>query len=497
MKKLIKQLFMITIASGFLTKVHANEIEEAKDSNLTKRVETAFYSNEWHEVPDEMLVNQSKVKWNRLAKSALNLPDWMEFSLNQRTRFETSSHPWHSGQSSETNVQLPMLSRIRLGANNENLGFIFEGQDSRTNFNEPKDFAGGTLIDTFDVLQLFTSASLKNIAGTNVRGDFELGRFAMDIGSSRFIGRNGFENTTNSFEGGHLSFMSENQWRFRTFFMSPVQRYLNQADESSRNRLIWGTHLDVKLANWLNTEGYYIGVNDNKTTTHKTFSIFGSRAYLKPIKTEKLKQEFGALDYDVETAIEVGEIGAKDFFAYYSHAEVGYTFNTTWLPRLMAEYDYSSGTENPDGRMNNTFERLNGIRTNLFITSLFGPMFQSNLEYGGLRLITQPIDSVKVNLKHHVWYLAEGADAMNGSNMPNQKPLQDKTGSAGNYLGQDVELSTSWDLRSNLTLSAGYEHWFKGDYFSRLPKTGTPANDLPVGGEKDTDFFYVSSDLRF
>jgi hypothetical protein len=115
------------------------------------------------------------------------------------------------------------------------------------------------------------------------------------------------------------------------------------------------------------------------------------------------------------------------------------------------------------------------------------------LEYGGLRLVTQPLESLKVNVKHHVWYLAEAKDAMVGSAMPGSKNLQDKTGSAGRYLGQDVEFSTSWDLRSNLTLSAGYEHWFKGDYFSRLPTSA----GLPAGGAKDTDYFYVGSELRF
>lgn len=493
MKKQIKQLVVVVATGLFLSIAHAEENVATKDSTMTERVEKAFVSKEWRELPDEMLVNQNRIKWNRLAKAALDLPEWMEFSLSQRTRFESSSHPWHSFQSDKTNVQVPLQSRIRLGATNENFGFIFEGQDSRTYFNAPNDLAGGVLINTFDVLQLFTSATLKNIADTGLRGDVHLGRFTMDLGSSRLIGRNGFENTTFSFEGGHFSLTAENSWRLRTFLMSPVQRYLNQADESSRNRLMWGVDFEGKVTDWLNSEWYYLGVNDNKTALHKAFSVFGTRAYLKPIQTAKLKKEFGAVDYDFETTAEVGETGAKDFFAYYGHAELGYTFNTTWFPRLMAEYDYSSGTKNPNGKMNNTFERLQGLRINLFITSLFGPMFQSNLEYGGLRLVTQPTDNVKLNLKHHVWYLAEGADAMDGSNMPGKARLQDKTGNSGRYLGQDVEFTASWDLRSNLTLSAGYEHWFKGDYFSRLPASA----GLPAGGEKDTDFFYVGSELRF
>lgn len=48
-----------------------------------------------------------------------------------------------------------------------------------------------------------------------------------------------------------------------------------------------------------------------------------------------------------------------------------------------------------------------------------------------------------------------------------------------------------------IRFEAGYEHWFKGDYFERLPQTGNINRDLPDGGTKDTDFFYVNSEVRF
>lgn len=504
MKKTYLILFSVTIFYPVMTCANENVIS-SETEHAFDRAEKAFYSTEWHELPDEHLINPARVKWNRLAKAALNLPEWMELGFSQRTRFESSSHPWHTGQSSETNQQLPLLSRIRFGANNENLGFIFEGQDGRTNFNHSGDFTGGanSLVNTFDVLQLYTSATLHNIADMGLRADLDIGRFTMDVGSSRLMGRNNYENITFSYEGAHFDIGAENKdWRLRTYFVSPVARYPNQADESSRNRLVWGVDLEGKPTSWLNSDVYYLGINDNKSpiiANHRSFSAFGTRAYQLPAKIADVKQRSsGVFDYDFETTIETGEKGIKDFFAYYGHAEIGYTFNAPWFPRLMADYDYSSGTENPNGGTNNTFDRLYGPRANMSVTSLFGPMFQTNMEYGGLRLVTQPLDNIKLNLKHHVWYLAEAKDAMaNSASTTADKNLQDKTGSAGRYLGQDVEFTTTWSLRSNLTLEAGYEHWFKGDYFSRLPKTGNPHQDLPNGGEKDTDFFYVSSELRF
>ena len=98
----------------------------------------------------------------------------------------------------------------------------------------------------------------------------------------------------------------------------------------------------------------------------------------------------------------------------------------------------------------------------------------------------RPSKSLRVWLKQRFWYLAQSKDAFVGSG------LQDETGNSGNYLGHDVELATSWNIHSNLILQAGYEHWFKGSYFDRLPATA----GLPPGAEKDTDYFYFSIEVR-
>ncbi|WP_411727180.1 hypothetical protein [Methyloglobulus sp.] len=48
-------------------------------------------------------------------------------------------------------------------------------------------------------------------------------------------------------------------------------------------------------------------------------------------------------------------------------------------------------------------------------------------------------------------------------------------------------------LKSNIVVEVGYEHWFKGDYFDRLPASA----GLPAGGEKDSDYFFVNTEFRF
>jgi hypothetical protein len=91
-----------------------------------------------------------------------------------------------------------------------------------------------------------------------------------------------------------------------------------------------------------------------------------------------------------------------------------------------------------------------------------------------------------VQVKQRFWYLAEARAVYTGG------LLQDSTGGAGNYLGHDVELRAQWAVSQNLDFDIGYDHWFKGSYFDRLPASA----DLPTGGNKDTDYFYVQMRVR-
>ncbi|MDD5277065.1 MAG: alginate export family protein [Methylovulum sp.] len=465
---------------------------------MAGRVDQALSTKTKQELPDEALIPASKIKWNRLAKAALNLPEWVEFGLSQRTRFESVSAPWRAGQTGGTDVQLPIQSRLRLGINQGPFWLLFEGQDSRTHFADATDFDGNTVTNNFDILQLFGSASFKNIADTGLRSDLHVGRLTMHIGSGRLVGRNGYRNTTNSFDGAQFALGNDKDWRVRTFLTSPVQIDPTQSDHSDTRRMFWGAVFESTQLSWLNNEVYYLGLNDQINAPqgkYSEFSTFGVRAYQSPAKFSQFrKYDTGALDYEFETALQTGDKSGQNFFAYMGHADIGYTVNTTWFPRLAGEYDYASGTSDPNGNTNQTFDKLYGVRrSDMMETGLFGPFFRSNIESVGSRFTVQPRHDVKLLIKHHVWYLAEAKDAFVGSNLSGFKPLQDKTGSAGNFLGHDLELVASWKLNSNVQLEAGYEHWFKGDYFKRLPA----AAGLPAGGTKDSDYFFVSTEFRF
>ena len=88
-------------------------------------------------------------------------------------------------------------------------------------------------------------------------------------------------------------------------------------------------------------------------------------------------------------------------------------------------------------------------------------------------------------VKYRAWYLAQARDAWIGSG------LQDPTGQAGNFLGQDVELRITWNPSPLLNVDAGYDHFFKGSYIQTLAQV--PGNP-PA---KDSDFVYVQGEIKF
>ena len=101
-------------------------------------------------------------------------------------------------------------------------------------------------------------------------------------------------------------------------------------------------------------------------------------------------------------------------------------------------------------------------------------------------MILQPATGWKIQVNQRFWFLAQSKDSFGSSG------LRDPTGHAGTNLGSDVEFRVQWIINQNVDFDVGYDHWFKGSYFDKLPSSA----DLPQGGHKDTDYFYLSMRIR-
>lgn len=438
----------------------------------------------WKETADAWLIQPKETQWNRYLKTALGLPDFVDLGIENRTRFESVSHPWRSTAKiggGRTDSQWLLRSRVRFGLGNGPLRFLFEGQDSREYGAQIGGFVNNTTVDEWDILQFFGSLTVDNMLGSGLLTDLHFGRMTLDLGSRRYVARNDFRNTTNAFDGFHWQIGKADTWRFRTFITEPVIREEVKLDEQKKI-LFWGAYVENLQISWMNINAYYYGLNDQRQQNknlHRTYGTYGLRLFKNPA--------IGEFDYELEGAVQVGQLGQVDHFAYNPNAQVGYTFNVPWTPQFLVQYSYASGTRTPGGSQSGTFDILFGARRwDLMATGIFGPWLRSNISSPGWRLVAKPASNVTMQIKQRFWYLAQGS-AVNGGIL-----LQDPSGGAGNYLGHDIELRATWTVSQNLEFDAGYDHWFKGSYFKRLPASA----NLPQGGNKDTDYFYLSMRIR-
>jgi hypothetical protein len=303
------------------------------------------------ETADAVLISESQ-SWNRYLKSALRLPSWLDLGIEQRTRFEFLSGPFRPGEP-DTQSNFPLRTRLRIGVDGPGpLRFLAEFQDARVYGDEPDDFILLS-IDTLDVLQLLVSAKTPDLLGTGLRADVHVGRLTMDFGSRRLVARNRFRNITNSFDGIHLQLGDGEAWRVRAFLTRPVTLEEGYFDnDSSAKRRFWGVAYEDKRVEWLALDAYYFGLRDHRFDLE--FHTLGVRGH----RLAQPKQ----LDYELELIGQFGDWNGRDHSAFAAHAELGYTLDLPWSPRLVGQFDYASGTADPGGDESHTFVFLFGAR---------------------------------------------------------------------------------------------------------------------------------------
>lgn len=460
----------------------AREKPRETPHNVWGRIQNGQQWN-WDEYPDQVLLQEdSEIKWTRFLSAALNAPKWLDLGMTERIRREGFDYPFKTNQQGST-WQWATRSRFRASARWKAFRAHLEFQGSTSGEDSATDVVGTSTFNAGNVQQFFVALTLPDVWQTQLRTDIHVGRINLDIGSRRLVARSRFANTSQSFDGIHWNLANEGQWRFRAFFSEVVFQDTNTnrlALFTNKDDKFWGLSYETQQMPWARIQLYYFGIDgeEKKERTKRHHSTLGIRVYQRPA--------MGAYDYDAESVWQVGTLDGNDHFGYFQHLSVGYTFPLPWAPRIMAMYDYASGTDSANGNYSQNFDGLFGARRGEFTpTGLFGPFYRSNISSPGIRLILKPFPVLDFNVKFRAWYLAQSQDAWVNSG------LRDPSGTAGNVLGQDVEVRVQWNPWPNLSVDAGYDHFFKGSYLTN--QTNVPGNP-PA---QDTNYFYVQTEVRF
>lgn len=439
-----------------------------------------------------------KTPWS--LQSALGLPEWVKVELENRTRYESLTNQYRARGRDSSDQGLYMRTRAYLSLTPDIYEFTLEFADSRQWFADSGSPIGNSQVNALDILQAYAGLKFSDVLSDGDSLKIQGGRMTMDVGSRRLVARNSFRNTISSFTGANVVWKHESNAAVQAFWVLPVERLPSDLqgaldnhvvrDEEDFNVQLWGITANLPKAVWdVDLDAFVLGLHENdepdQATTNRDLVTFGGRARIKPAA--------GKFDFELESAVQVGQSRASrsasdtrylDHFAYFQHAEVGYTLEGESKLRLALQFDYASGDNDPTDDENNRFDTLYGARRfDYGPTGIFGPFVRGNVISPGVRLTFNPAKDWNVMFAHRLYWLADSSDAWIAAG------LQDTTGNAGQFIGHMPEVSVRWDaIPKRLSIEGGVAVLFGSSYLEDV--TNGPGDDPSM-------YVYLQSTLTF
>ncbi|HKT84897.1 MAG TPA: alginate export family protein [Novosphingobium sp.] len=424
-------------------------------------------------------------------QDAIGDPDDFTISGSIRARYEALGNDFRPG-SNENDDILALRTTLLAEYRPEPVRIGAEVMDSRVYFDNAGTPVTSNDVNALELIQAYVGLDLRSALGKGTGTSLQLGRFTMDLGSRRLVGRNNYRNATNAFAGIRADFKAADKTSVTAFYTLPLVRLPSDKQAVLDNRVEWdresfdlafwgGFVSKPHLAGRADMELYFFGLNERDspgvTTRNRQLYTPGLRISSEPAP--------GKTDFEFEGAYQFGTIRAdttvdapvEDVSAYFVHAEVGRQFAGPWEPRLSLEYDLASGDH--DGGSYNRFDSLYGTRRSDFgPTGIYGALGRSNISSPGVRLEVTPDKRWDGFVMYRAAWLESATDSFASTG------VKDATGNAGTFAGHQVEgRMRYWIVPKLLRLDTGGAVLING----RFLKDAANANDYgnPVYGYFD------------
>ena len=422
----------------------------------------------------------SAAPW-RLAE-ALDLPHWLHLSGSHRTRYESLDNQFRAGRSGgDQMIALRTIVLAELRGQQFRSGV--EVIDSRAMLDDRGSPLSTTMINPAELLQGYLAWHRHDLLEQGDTSVLRGGRLTLDVGSRRLVARSLFRNTINTFTGVEWNWHRSGGRRLQAFYTLPVNRKPNDAEGLRNNDIefdeedtavrFWGLLYDFgSLRADLHAEIYLLGLDENDSKGRQT----RNREHYTPGFRIYRNKAPGALDYLLEAALQFGQVRGStaptdrldlDHFAFFQHAELGYSFLRPWSPHLKLEFDYASGDDKPGDSESGQFDTLFGARRFEYgPTGIYGPFARRNLLSPALRLNLRPQPDIKLMLHYRGFWLADRNDAWTTSR------VRDPSGNSGSFIGHQIETRLRYEVvPKNYRFEAGFALLFDGEFMRDAPNS--------------------------
>ncbi|MBA4163829.1 MAG: alginate export family protein [Erythrobacter sp.] len=429
-------------------------------------------------------------------QEALGDPEELEISGSVRVRREALANQLRPGLD-ENDDLISIQTRISAEYDTGPIRIGAELSDSRAYDSDAGSSVGTGEVNAFEFIQAYIGADLGDTLGQGTNSTLDLGRFTINLGSHRLVGRNNFRNTTNAFTGVKFELRGADKEQLTLFFTMPQQRLPGDRASILDNKIKWDREGD-ELIFWggffskpsivgsTNIDLYFFGLDEDDRAVRATHDrhIFtpGVRVYRDP--------SAGKFDYEFEYAYQFGDISASatagaaslDVSAQFLHAEIGYLLTASWKPRVAIEYDLATGDDS--GGKFGRFDSLFGPRRFDFgPTGIYGPLGRNNISSPGVRLEVKPSKRWDGFLFYRAAWLESATDSFANTG------VRDAAGQSGKFGGHQIEARARyWIIPKALRLDAGAAALFHGRFLE---------NALNANGFGNTLYNYIDVTASF
>ena len=397
------------------------------------------------------------------------------FGIEDQTRFEYRDNNFDFNSGLRTiNDDSWLLNRFRLSMQLKPadwLTFYVQGQDAREIASDRADIPGllGAEGDNpFDLRQLYVEIGDAKVSPLSLK----VGRQVLLYGDQRLIGPLEWSNISRTFDAVKLRYTGKDGLWVDAFVSSVVVIDRFGMDDSDKDSLLSGLYAHIPTLGIQDTEVYALYFDDTNRNDH--FLTLGTH-------WKSIPGKLGPWDYETEFVVQTGTAGGRDLSAFASYVEGGYTFQQPWKPRLGLEYSYASGDGNAADNKQGAFQNL--FPTNHLHYGLMDVFSWSNIHDVALHLSAKPTAKLTTSLDYHVLWLADTADIWRRANATTA--VRPANAAASNYAGSELDVLVTYASSSHLTLTAGYSHFFAGDYLNA------------TGASSDADFVYLMTSIKF
>lgn len=441
---------------------------------------------------------------------------WLEVGFEQRSRYEyrdddirRSNYRPDAGPAAKRaysgGLDQPLLFKTHayLGLKDilDPFRFGVEIQDSRryNSHYEPdnRDVNEFEFISAYGEL-FFKDALGKDDLGNNRPLSIKAGRLNFEFLDRRLIGFNNWRNTTNTFQGFQVALGEDkNDWALDLLAVQPLDRLKYNTDKPIEQQWFYGVigHWR-KWSNWITLEPYYLGLR--KEDTNDPGGLDNRDIHATALRAYGFVPGTG-FDWDLDAIYQFGRHAnrnngkSEEHEAFGMTAEVGYTFDHPWKPRLSAMYGYASGDKDPNDSQNNRFERFFGFARPW---SSDDYLVFENVSVPKIRLEMKPHKKVSFDTAFSLYWLASDKDRFNNLfSVSNANDFnRDRTGQSGDYLGNSIDVRLRYEPFAHVKTNFGYSHFTTGDFV----RNRMVASNGGIAGTftDDTDFFYVEITLN-